>query len=112
MGEIIHFPVQARSLTTTAMLADRLVAATAELPGLVSAVDRMGRTAESLCSALQGGLTAMNAAFGRALVVNEAHQRLQVAVQQAMELADTDPEAAADRLAELRADYARLTALR
>lgn len=112
MGEIIHFPVKPRSLATTAMLADQLVAATAELPGLVSAVDRMGRTAESLCNALQGGLTAMNVAFGRALVVNEAHQRLQMAVQQAMELADTDPEAAAGRLAELRADYARLTAMR
>jgi hypothetical protein len=112
MGEIIRFPVPARPLASTAMLTDQLVAATAELPGLVSAVDRMGRTAESLCNALQGGLTAMNAAFGRALVVNEAHQRLQVAVQQAMELADTDPDAAAGRLAELRADYARLTALR
>lgn len=112
MGEIIRFPVKPRSLATTAMLADQLVAATAELPGLVSAVDRMGRTAESLCNALQGGLTAMNVAFSRALVVNEAHQRLQMAVQQAMELADTDPEAAAGRLAELRADYARLTAMR
>ncbi len=112
MGEIIQFPVQGRSLATTAMLADQLVAATAELPELVSAVDRMGRSAESLCHALQGGLTAMNVAFGRALVVNEAHQRLQMAVQKAMELVDTDPEAAAGRLAELRADYARLTALR
>lgn len=112
MGEIIQFPGQARPLATTVKLADQLAAATSELPDLVSAVDRMGRSAESLCHALQGGLTAMNVAFGRALVVNEAHQRLQMAVQKAMEIADTDPDAAAGRLAELRADYARLAALR
>lgn len=109
MGDIIRFPAQARTLAKTAFLADQLAATTAELPGLVVEMDRMGRSAESLCNALQGGLTAMNAVFGHALMVNEAHQRLHVAAQEAMNLADTDPDAAAHRLAQLRADYARLS---
>lgn len=109
MGTVIPFPRKSQPLSRATLLADRLVEATACLPGLVTAVDSMGRSAESLCHSLQGGLTAMNAAFGQALIVNAAHQRLQSEAQAAIDLAATDPEAAATKLAELRADYARLT---
>ena len=108
MGDIIRFPVRNRAPVSTAILADRLAAATAQLPGLLYSVGTMGRTAESLCNALQESFDAMNASFDRALSVNEAHKRLQAAAQQAMVLAHHNPDAAATRLEELRADYARL----
>lgn len=108
MGEIIRFPARTCPPVSTAILADRLAAATAQLPGLLYSVGAMGRTAEELCNALQASFNAMDAAFDRARSVNEAHKRLQAAAQQAIILADSNPDAAAVRLAELRADYARL----
>lgn len=109
MGIVIPFPCKPDPLRRAALLADRLTDVTAGLPGLAQAVDSMGRSAETLCHSLQGGLMAMNVAFGQALVVNAAHQRLQSEAQAAIDLAATDPDAAATKLAELRADYARLT---
>ncbi|MFV3128093.1 hypothetical protein [Niveispirillum sp. KHB5.9] len=110
MGTVIPFIRQPKPMDSAILLADRLMEATAGLPQLVTAVDSMGRTAESLCHTLQGGLIAMSNAFDQALTMNRAHQRLQHAAQNAIDLAASDPEAAATRLAELRADYARLTA--
>lgn len=107
MGTVIPFPRQPK-LADAMFFADRLVEVSAELPRLVTAVDRMGRMAQKLCGNLHGGLTAMNAAFDQALAMNAAHQRLQHETQDAIDLATHDPEAAALRLAELRADYARL----
>ncbi len=109
MGTVIPFPSMPHPLSRAAMLADQLAEVTAGLPCLVMAVDSIGRSAETLCHSLQGGLMAMNAAFGQALLVNAAHQKLQNETRAAMDLAATDVEAAAARLAELRADYARLS---
>lgn len=109
MGTVIPFPRTPHPLTQTMVLADQLAEVTAGLPLLVTAVDTIGRSAESLCRSLQNGLVAMNAAFGHALLVNAAHRHIQDEAQMAIELAATNPEAAAERLAELRADYARLS---
>lgn len=108
MGTVIPFPRTSPPMNRASILADQLVEVTAGLPNLVKAADSMGRSAERLCSSLQGGLKAMNAAFGQALLVNAAHQQIQHEAQAAINLAATDPEAAAERLAELRVDYARL----
>ncbi|OYQ32484.1 hypothetical protein CHU95_16975 [Niveispirillum lacus] len=109
MGIVIPFPGAAEPFSRAVTLADQLVDVTAGLPLLVHAVDDLGRSAESLCRTLQGGLMAMNQAFGQALRVNAAHHQIQVEAQAAIDLAATNPEAAAARLTELRADYARLT---
>ena len=109
MGIVIPFPQTPHPLTQTMVLADQLAEVTAGLPLLVTAVDTIGRSAESLCRSLQGGLMAMNTAFGQALVMNAAHRQIQNEAQAAIDLAATNPEAAAERLAELRADYARLS---
>lgn len=106
MGTIIPFPT--RPMAPAILLADQLALSSAELPQLMSAVGSMGRSAGVMCAAVQNGLTAMHTAFSNALTLNLAHQRLQSAVQEAIDLAETNPDAAAGRLAELRADYARL----
>ena len=68
----------------------------------------VSRSTEQMCRSFQMSLRMISAAFDDALQLNAAHQQLQRDTQAAMDMVDQDPEAAAVRLAELRADYARL----
>ncbi|MFV3073803.1 hypothetical protein [Niveispirillum fermenti] len=107
MGQVIPFP-RPQGATRVAALANSLVATNAALPQLLSVMGDVGRSTEALCRSFQDSLLQLSASFDEALMLNAAHRRLQRATQDAMELAATDPEKAALRLAELRADYARI----
>lgn len=76
--------------------------------GLSRTVLGLGLATEILCHSVCDGLDRFAAAFDEALRLNEAHSRLQADIVAAMNMVAIDPEQAADRLRDLRADYARL----
>lgn len=112
MGQVISFPTAPSGQTYPAMQMQAALATLAEghsgLPELVSAMGSVSRSTEQMCRSFQSSLRLISAAFEDALQLNAAHQQLQRDTQAAIDMVDHDPEGAAVRLAELRADYARL----
>ncbi len=112
MGQVISFPTSPSGQTYPAIQIHGALVSMAEghtgLPELVSAMGSVSRSTEQMCRSFQSSLRLISAAFEDALQLNAAHQQLQRDTQAAMDMVDHDPEAAAVRLAELRADYARL----
>lgn len=114
MGQVISFPITPSGqqvslpMPTLAAMANGLAENHAGLPELISAMGSVSRSTEQMCRSFQSSLRLISAAFDDALRMNAAHQQLQRDTQAAMDMAEQDPEGAALRLAELRADYARL----